>query len=202
MHRTIMDIPILKDLLRGLSVVFLKIVGWRCEGRPPDLEKYVMIGAPHTSNWDFLIGLTILFSLRLRFYWLGKHTIFRQPFRTLSLLLGGIPVNRSQSENVVEQTIRIFKENDRMVLVLSPEGTRKRIAHWKTGFYFIAHGAGVPIVPAYVDYQRRAAGFGPMFYPTGDIEADMKTISAFYDVKGVGKHSEKVGPVCIKSKTP
>jgi 1-acyl-sn-glycerol-3-phosphate acyltransferase len=196
MHRTIIDVPILKDLLQGLSIIFLKMLGWRSEGQPPGLEKYVMIGAPHTSNWDFPIGLAILFSFKFRFYWLGKHTIFRWPFHGLFLRLGGIPIDRSKSGNVVEQTVQSFRENDKMVLLLSPEGTRKKITHWKTGFYYIARGADVPIVLAFLDYTRKVGGFGPVFYPTGDIEADMKTISAFYaDI--VGKYDEKAGPVSI-----
>jgi 1-acyl-sn-glycerol-3-phosphate acyltransferase len=174
-------------------------MGWRCEGRPPDLDKYVMIGAPHTSNWDFPIGLALLFSLDLRLYWLGKHTLFRRPFGALFSLLGGVPVDRTRSGGVVNQIIRAFEENDRMILVLSPEGTRKRITHWKTGFYYIAHGAGVPIVPAYVDYRRGVGGFGPLLHPTGNIEADMKTIGASY-VNAFGKHGEKVGTITINRK--
>ena len=196
MHRTIIEVPILKDLLRGLSILFLKIMGWRIEGRPPGLDKYVLIGAPHTSNWDFPIGLAILFSLKLRYYWLGKHTIFRWPFHGLFVSLGGIPIDRSKSSNVVEQSIHAFKENAHMVMLLSPEGTRKKSERWKTGFYYIASGADVPIVLAYLDYQRRVAGFGPVFYPTGDIEADMKTISAFY-ADAVGKYRDKAAPVII-----
>ncbi len=186
----------LKDLLRGLSIIFLKIMGWRTEGQPPDLDQYVMIGAPHTSNWDFPIGLAILFSFNLRFYWLGKHTIFRWPFHNLFVWLGGVPIDRSKSSNVVEQSIRAYQENARMVMVLSPEGTRKKIARWKTGFYYIARGADVPIALGFLNYQRKAGGFGPVFYPTGDVEADMKEISAFY-ADAVGKFKEKAGPVTI-----
>ena len=187
MHNTIIDVPILKDLLQGLSIILLKVFGWRREGQLPGVEKYIIIGAPHTSNWDMLIGFAILFSYKFKFYWMGKDTLFRWPFRSLFIWLGGIPIDRSKSSNVVALSIRTFKENTKMVMLITPEGTRKKITYWKTGFYYIASGANIPIVLGFLDYQRKAGGFGHVLYPTGDIEADMKKIRSFY-ANTVGKY--------------
>jgi 1-acyl-sn-glycerol-3-phosphate acyltransferase len=200
MHHTIIDVPILKDLLQGLSIILLKIFGWRREGQLPSVEKYIIIGAPHTSNWDMPIGFAILFSYKFKFYWMGKDTLVRWPFRGLFIWLGGIPIDRSKSSNVVAQSIRTFKENAKMVMLITPEGTRKKITYWKTGFYYIASGANIPIVLGFLDYQRKAGGFGHVLYPTGDIEADMKKIRSFY-ANTVGKYPEKSGPATIIRKT-
>ena len=166
--------------MRWLSRFILKISGWRIEGRLPDIPKIVLIAAPHTSNWDFPITLFIAFAVRAKIYWMGKDTLFRFPFGRLFKWLGGIPVDRSRSNNIVEQMIRTFSDNDRLIVTIPPSGTRKKVMKWKTGFYYIAKGAGVPVVLAFLDYRRKAGGFGPVFVPTEDIESDMKEIRAFY----------------------
>ena len=181
MRYTIFDIPILNTILQGLAIVILKIFRWRIEGRPPSFPKYVMTAAPHTSNWDFPIGLAIMLAFKIKFEWLGKDALFRWPLGYLFKFLGGIPINRSKSGDVVAQSIRTFNNKAKMILVIAPEGTRKKVHHWKTGFYYIAQGADVPIVMGFLDYAKKVVGIGPTFMPTGDIEVDMKVIRGFYD---------------------
>ena len=198
MQYTIFDVPILRDIFRLLAILFLKMIGWRKEGSLPDIPKYVIILAPHTSNWDFPIGLAMIFVLKLRGYWLRKAGLFRGALHGFFRWLGGIPIDRSKSSEVVAQMVQVFKERANLTMVLTPEGTRKKVTHWKSGFYHIARGANVPIVLAFLDYLRKAGGIGPVFNPTGDIEADMEYIRAFYAVM-TGKHPEKQ---CIPSFMP
>jgi len=182
MHRTIFTTPVVNTLLRGFSVGFLKLTGWTVEGRlPPEAAKSVFIAAPHTSNWDLPYTLMVAFALRLNPYWMGKHTIFKAPFGPLMCWLGGIAVNRDQSNNLVAASAQAIRAADGpLQLIVPPEGTRSKTRYWKTGFYHIARTAGVPIVMAYMDYAAKRSGLGPLFQPTGDVEADMAAIKAFY----------------------
>jgi 1-acyl-sn-glycerol-3-phosphate acyltransferase len=182
MHRTIFDTPIVNTVLRVLSVGFLKLAGWKVLGSlPPNCGKSVFIAAPHTSNWDLPYTLMVAFSLRLNIYWMGKEQIFKPPFRGLMMWLGGIPVNRDKSSNLVAASIEAIQQADGpLQLVVPPEGTRSNTRYWKTGFYYIAVGAQVPIVMAYMDYEKKVSGLGPVFQPSGDIDADMLRIKAFY----------------------
>ncbi|MEY4345508.1 MAG: hypothetical protein RL032_1340 [Pseudomonadota bacterium] len=182
MHRTIFDTPVVNTVLRFLSVSYLKLTGWKVEGRlPQGCEKCVFIAAPHTSNWDLPYTLMVAFALRLNIYWMGKSQLFKPPFRGVMMWLGGIPVQREQTNNLVDASVQAVKSADGpLQLVVPPEGTRSKARYWKTGFYYIALGAQVPILMAYMDYERKISGIGPMFSPTGDIEADMLTIKAFY----------------------
>ena len=182
MHRTIFDTPVVNTVLRGLSLAVLKLAGWKVSGQlPANGRKCVLIAAPHTSNWDLPYTLMVAFALRLNIYWMGKEQIFKPPFRGLMMWLGGIPVRRESANNVVAASIESLQSADGPVqLVVPPEGTRSKARYWKTGFYYIAVGAQVPIVMAYMDYERKISGLGPVFEPTGDIEADMVTIKAFY----------------------
>ena len=156
MHHTIFDTPIINTLLRALSVTFLKLSGWKIEGSlPADGNKSVLIAAPHTSNWDLPYTLMVAFVLRLNIYWMGKEQIFKPPFRGLMRWLGGIPVQREKSNNLVAASIEAIKAaRGPLQLVVPPEGTRSNTRYWKTGFYYIAVGAQVPIVMAYLDYKR------------------------------------------------
>jgi 1-acyl-sn-glycerol-3-phosphate acyltransferase len=167
-------------LAEWVGRVALKLMGWRIEGELPKLDKFVAIGAHHTSNWDFVIFIALKFVLRLNARWFGKHTIFNWPFAGLMRAWGGIPIYRERKENTVEQAVQAFSEHAQFILVLSPEGTRKKVERWKMGFYHIALGAGVPIVLGALDYQNRRVLIGPTFMPTGDESADMKAILAFY----------------------
>ena len=182
MHRTIFDTPVVNTVLRGLSIVFMKLAGWKVVGAlPPGAAKSVFIAAPHTSNWDLPYTLMVACVLRLNIYWMGKEQIFKPPFRGIMMWLGGIPVNRASSNNVVAASVEAIKAADGpLQLVVPPEGTRSKARYWKTGFYYIALGAQVPIVMAYLDYSRKVGGLGPVFEPSGDLEADMVRIKAFY----------------------
>ena len=192
MHRTIFTTPGVSHFFRVASLVFLKLTGWRVAGSlPAQASKSVLIAAPHTSNWDLPYTLTVAFVLRLNVYWIGKSSLFRPPFRGVMMWLGGIPVDRSQSNNLVAaSSAAIVRAEGALQLIVPPEGTRSGTRFWKTGFYYIAQGAGVPIVLAYLDYDKKVGGLGPVFETTGNIEADMAEIKNFY--KGVkGKHADQ-----------
>ena len=192
MHRTIFDTPIVNTVLRGFSIAFMKLTGWKVEGSlPPNGQKSVLIAAPHTSNWDLPYTLMTAFILGLDVYWMGKAQIFKPPFRGMMMWLGGIPVDRDKASNLVAASIEAIKTADGpLQLIVPPEGTRSNTRFWKTGFYYIALGAQVPIVMAYMDYEKKQSGLGPVFVPTGDIEADMATIKAFY-APFKGKHADR-----------
>jgi len=182
MPRTIFDTPIVNTLLRAFSVSFLKLTGWKVEGSlPPGCSKSVLIAAPHTSNWDLPYTLMVAFALKLHIYWMGKEEIFKPPFCGLMMWLGGIPVQREKSNNLVAASVVAIKAaNGPLQLIVPPEGTRSKTRYWKSGFYHIAVGADVPIVMAYMDDEKKISGLGPVFRPTGAIEADMAVIKAFY----------------------
>ena len=167
-------------LIEWIGRTALKLMGWRIEGELPRLDKFVAIGAHHTSNWDFVIFIALKFVLRLNARWFGKHSIFRWPFGGLMRSWGGIPIQRHLSLNMVEQAIQGFRDNREFILVLSPEGTRKKVKRWKMGFYHIALGAGVPIVPGALDFANRRVVIGAPFQPTGDAEADLQVLLAFF----------------------
>jgi 1-acyl-sn-glycerol-3-phosphate acyltransferase len=198
MHLTIFDIPVLRDILRGLALLILKVCGWRREGKLPDIPKYVMIAAPHTSNWDFLFTMAVAFAFRLNICWMGKHTLFRRPFGPLLRLLGGIPIDRTKSRDTVSQIAQAFRERARMVMIISPEGTRKKVKVWKTGFYHIARGANVPVLLAFLDYMRKVGGLGPLVYLSENLEADMAVIRNFY-ANVTPRHPEKTGLAAVAS---
>ncbi len=182
MQRTIFTTPGVNTVLRAVSIGFLRLTGWTLDGQAPaGHPKCVLIAAPHTSNWDLPYTLMVAFALRMNIHWMGKRQIFRWPFCGLMRWLGGIAVDRSQSTNLVAASAKALRDAEGSVhLVIPPEGTRSQTRHWKTGFYWIAHEAGVPIVLAYMDYPRKLSGLGPVFTPTGDIEADMLQIKAYY----------------------
>ena len=159
-------------------------------GKLPDIPKFVMIAAPHTSNWDFPVMMCIAFKLRAKLYWMGKDALFRRPFKGFFKWLGGIPIDRSRSHNVVDQMVDHFHEMDRLILTIPPSGTRKRVNKWKSGFYHIALGAKVPVVLGFLDFKRKTGGIGPVVVLSGDMEEDMKSIRAFY-YSIDGKYPEK-----------
>jgi len=180
-NHTIFNTPVLGAILHRTSRFVLSLAGWRTEGQLPPIPKFVLVGAPHTSNWDLPFTLLTAFAFRARIHWLGKEAIFRRPFKGLFQWLGGIPVKRSQSHNLVEQSIQHFYRKKHLILTIAPAGTRKRVIRWKTGFYHIACGAQVPIALGFLDYRRKVGGIGPLVYPTGNITADMQTIRNFYE---------------------
>lgn len=151
-------------------------MGWRFDGDIPDLAKMVVIVAPHSSNWDFIVGVAAKLALRLRVKYLGKDALFRFPLGILMRHLGGIPVDRSTANDVVTSVVEQFTRRTRMLLAIAPEGTRKPVDRWRTGFYHIARGAGVPILPVGLDWGSRTIRLGELFFPTGSLEADLPAL--------------------------
>ena len=166
--------------MRAVGRGVLRLMGWRVEGEVPDLPKFVIAVAPHTSNWDFVVGVAAMFALDLRLAFIGKHTLFRGPFAPLLRWMGGIPVDRSSAHGVVADSVEAFKRMERRILVVAPEGTRSRVAHFKSGFLHIARGAGVPVLLASFDYEARCVRFGPAFEPGEDIEEEVRKTEAFF----------------------
>ena len=166
---------------RGVGRLYLRLIAWRLEGRFPDVSKAVVIAAPHTSNWDMPLMLAIAWVLDIHPAWLGKRELFRWPFGWVMRRLGGVPVDRTTSQNLVQEAVARFESVDRLHLVIPPSGTRNRAKHWRSGFYHIARGARVPIVCAFLDYRRRVGGIGPVLWASGDVAGDMRQLRAFYD---------------------
>lgn len=165
---------------RSLGRLVLGMLGWHIEGAMPNLPKFVIIVAPHTSNWDFPVGAAAKVALRLEATFVGKHTLFRFPLGVVMRALGGIPIDRSRSQDFVSTSIAEFTARDRLVLVIAPEGTRRKVERWKTGFYHIARGAGVPIVPVALNWGVRAVQIGAPVELTGDADRDIGMLQAWY----------------------
>jgi 1-acyl-sn-glycerol-3-phosphate acyltransferase len=186
MHRTVFNTPLLTPALRMLSSVILRFIGWKALGKRTDNQRFVLIAAPHTSNWDFPLMLMVVLKLELKLHWMGKSTLFMFPFGGIMRWLGGIAIDRSKHHGVVEQVVQQYRDNPQMVVLVPPEGTRSKVKEWKTGFYHIANNAGVPILMGYVDVAKKEAGLADFFYPTGNIEQDISAIREFYkDKRGV-----------------
>jgi 1-acyl-sn-glycerol-3-phosphate acyltransferase len=181
-------------MMARFSRLAFDVVGWRVEGELPESRRFVLIAAPHTSNWDAVLLLLAARIIDIPLAWFVKDAWFRFPLGPLMRALGGVPIDRSASNGVVEQAVAQLKASERLALAVPPEGTRGRSPHWKTGFYHIARGAGVPIVLGYLDYERKVAGLGPAFVPTGDLEADFKVFREFYG-KVRAKYPERAGVV-------
>lgn len=170
---------------RVIGRVVLFLFNWRVVGEIPNLPKLVVIGAPHTSNWDFPLALACLWALDLELSWMGKHTLFKGPFRWLFRAWGGIPINRTAAHGMVEQMTAEFAQRPQLLLGLAPEGTRSKVSQWRTGFYRIATAANLPIVPVALDFSRHEVRIGALFQPTGDLEADVAELQSFFrDAKG------------------
>jgi 1-acyl-sn-glycerol-3-phosphate acyltransferase len=165
---------------RWFGRTLMRVSGWRFAGTLPDVPKVIIAVAPHTSNWDFVVGVMALLSLDIRIHFLGKHTLFKGIFGKWMRGLGGIPVDRTQPHGVVGETIAAIKASERMVFALSPEGTRQLDKGFKTGFLHMAHGADVPICLAYFDFDHKVVGLGELFHASGDVTADMQKILAYY----------------------
>ena len=176
----------------------LGLAGWKVEGSAPQAPRYVLVAAPHTSNWDFVLMMAAAMALGIRPHWVGKHTIFKAPFGSLARALGGIPIDRRAASNMVAQLARQFPQHERMALVMPPEGTRGHAPCWKSGFYRVALAAGVPLVLSYVDFTTKTAAIGPTFMPTGDVGADMDVVRAFYEGRQ-GRHPERQGPIRLEA---
>ena len=153
---------------------------WRAHGVVPETRKFVLIAAPHTSNWDFVYFLGLTDELKIKPHFMAKTSLFRWPFTRFMLDMGGVPVDRSSSKNYVQQMIDEFGRRKEFMLTIAPEGTRGTVKAWKTGFYHIAMGAGVPLVVGMMDYSSRSGGLGPAIWPTGDYKADMAKVAEIY----------------------
>ncbi len=191
-------------LLYGFAKSMLGIFGWQVQGELPDLPKYVVIST-HTSGWDYVLALLVMSVLshgffEFKFSWMGKKELFRGPLGAFFKWTGGIPIERSSRHHVVEQIIQAFHDHERLVVGITPEGTRKKAKHWKTGFYYIAHGAQVPIVCGFIDYERKVGGIGPIIIPSGDIQADMKIMQDFYRESVSAKYPDRVGDIKVSSR--
>lgn len=181
--------------MRGL----LRLLGWKLVGDLPNIKKYVVIFAPHTSNWDFVLMLITRFCFRMDIAYLGKHTLFKPPLGWFFRWVGGIPVERSRKSNVVQQVVDVIAERDSIQLALAPEGTRSHKPYWKSGFYHIAVQAKVPIVLTYLDTKTKVIGVGELIHPTGNIELDMDEIRDFYKDK-LGIKPELASDIRIEGK--
>ncbi len=188
--------------MRTAAMGFMRATGWRFSGEPfPDLRKFVLVVAPHTSNWDFLVGLQAMYALGIQGTFLAKHTLFKGPLGVLMRWLGGVPVERGGKTDVVTQTAELIHRSDRIIAVLAPEGTRKATHTWRTGFYWIAHQAGVPIVPVVFDYSVREVRLHAPFTTTGDLARDLPALMKHYEPEMAlvpSKYTAQPGPALAK----
>jgi len=177
-------------VLRQLLILQYKRGGWTSVGTVPEPQRFVLIAVPHTSNWDFPNFLGVTHALGIRTHFMAKASLFRWPMGSFMRQVGGVPLDRAAARDTVQQMIGEFARRDDFVLTIAPEGTRGAVDKWRTGFYQIAMGAGVPIVCGFMDYPTRTSGVGPVIIPTGDFESDMKPAFAFYR-RIRGKHAKK-----------
>lgn len=168
---------------RWLGRAALGVAGWRIEGAIPNRPRLLVIVAPHTSNWDFAVGIAAMFALGVQVTFLGKDTLFRWPLGGVMRWLGGFPVDRHAPHNVVEQTVRLIRSRERVVVGLSPEGTRRKLPAWRTGYYFVARGAGVPIVPVAFDYPARAIRIFAPHQPAETVEQDLAELGQLFEAR-------------------
>lgn len=195
-RHTIFDTPILRSVTKLIALIYLKIIGWEASGEVPDDPKFVLIAAPHTSNLDFPIMMALAFHYGARIHWIGKDSLFPGLVKPVARYLGGIPVDRSKAGGMVGETIRTFDEAEHLIIVVPPEGTRGLGKGWKSGFYHIALGAGVPVVCGFLDYKTKKGGFGPTVHLTGNIDADMERFREFYtDISG--RYPDLTAPIQI-----
>ena len=169
-------------MLRPLYSVLFKLTGWKISWQfPKGLKKFIIAVAPHTSNWDFLVGVAARSLLRIqKARFLGKSSLFKPPFGFFFRWLGGYPVDRSRSEDKVAQAVALFNAHDEFILAIAPEGTRKKVERLKTGFYYIARNAGVPIIPVGFDFKGKMIKIGQPLYPGNDLDKDMFALTTFY----------------------
>ena len=169
-------------MLRPFYILIFKILGWKTSGRmPTDIKKFVIAVAPHTSNWDFLVGVAARSILRIqKAQFLGKSQLFRPPFGWFFRMLGGHPVERASSQDMVDQVVKIFNKHEKFILAMAPEGTRKKVEKLRTGFYYIAKGANIPIIPVGFDFRLKTVIVSQPLYPTDNMDSDLEKILSFY----------------------
>ena len=167
-------------LLRKIARFGINISGWTIKGIVPDEERIVIIAAPHTSNWDFVLAMLAIFGLNIKLRWLGKHTIFKPGFKNFFKWLGGIPVYRDNPSNLIDNVVKIVKREKSIVIAMTPEGTRKKVKRWKTGFLRIAKQTQSKILLISIDAPTKSIEIGKIFSPTGDSEEDLEFIQKYY----------------------
>ena len=180
MKHTIFSTPIITPLLRGMAFLLLRAGGWRVRGARPPLKKCVAVFAPHSSNWDLPIGMCAALVLRVESAWLGKDALFRWPYGWLFRWFGGIPVDRSRHNGVVESCVAAFNASDRLWVAITPEGTRSQVERWKTGFWHIAKQADIPMLLCFIDYARHEIGILGAIRPGPDCAADIAMLQQQY----------------------
>jgi 1-acyl-sn-glycerol-3-phosphate acyltransferase len=165
-------------MIKMICSLIFKLIGWKIVGKLPELDKFIIIVAPHTSSWDFPLGVLARAIMNRKIRYLGKKELFRPPFGWIFRALGGYPVDRQQSQSMVDRVAEIFRQEDAFLLALAPEGTRSQVSNWRTGFYHMAVKAEVPIQMVGLDYPRKEVKIMDLFYPSGSIEQDMPLIRA------------------------
>ena len=181
--------------MKVLCRFILKLTGWQLDEQQPTANRYVLIGYPHTSNWDFVLGMLARGAMDVPLNWVAKHSMFWGPFRPLFIAMGGVPINRAKTSGFIQKNIELFLARENFVLGIMPEGTRTKTDRLKTGFYHIANGADVPIALGYLDYKKKKLGVGKVIKTTGNIESDFEIIKDFYGDKtgfNPGKQSKLV----------
>ena len=178
--KTIYTTPIFREVLSLIARLCLRLSGWKVTGETPQYKKYVLIAAPHTSNWDFIFMLFVVLSRKMDARWMGKQQLFKAPFHGFMKWLGGVAIERSKTNNTVDIMVRNFQSAETMSLLITPEGTRSKVKEWKTGFYHIASKAELPIVLGFIDASTKTCGFGDTFIPTGNIDQDLLFIKQNY----------------------
>lgn len=195
-----LPVPVSPFILHLLGRFLLWLFGWKIRGESPTYRKYVLIAAPHTSNWDFPFMLATAYAMRLRVSWFGKHTLFIPPWGWFMRKLGGIPVDRRAPQTLVMQMVERFKHSEDLILGMSPEGTRSKVDVWKSGFYHIASESRVPIGLGYIDYDRKLCGVGMFVIPSGNVNDDMNKIRTFYRNMR-GKHPDMESEPRLREET-
>ncbi|MFI2811322.1 MULTISPECIES: 1-acyl-sn-glycerol-3-phosphate acyltransferase [Microbulbifer] len=195
MQRTIFNTPIVTPILRQVAKLLLKLHGWRvvADESALKLKKYVLLGAPHTTNWDGYYFILTALKLGLVPQWMGKDKLFKFPLGGMMRWFGGIAVDRSKANNLVEATVEQFKRSASLVIAVPPEGTRGMAERWKTGFYHIARGAGVPVVCGFINFPRKEVGMGPAFEMSADLARELERFRDFYADK-IGKFPQRYTP--------
>ncbi|MGB5811860.1 MAG: lysophospholipid acyltransferase family protein [Polyangiales bacterium] len=180
-----------------IGEAFLRVAGWKMDGERPTERRYILIAAPHTTNWDlpFMLAMAFVYDIPVR--WMGKHTLFKPPFGPFFRWLGGMPIVRHRTGGVVEQMVEHFAEQPSLALMVPAEGTRGYVEYWKSGFYHIARSANVPVTLSYLDFSEKTGGIGPTIWMTGDVRADMDKIRAFYEGKQ-GCYPENMGRIRLR----
>lgn len=173
-------------MLSQISKFILSLLGWKITGAyPHHIDKFIIIVAPHTSNWDFPLGLLVRSAIKAKISFIGKSSLFKPPHGFIFRWLGGYPVDRTKNNNLVDSVVNLYNSSKKLTIVITPEGTRKKVEKIKTGFYFIAKGANIPILPVKFDFEHKDVNFGNLFYPTADKDADIEHIVNYYrGVKG------------------